>query len=115
MVYAFNGAYGNSGTIPSNGGTQGQSYQQTFSVTIPVATNGINKFNPDNLYIVGFVTEHNDNKINRNVLNAVKEKVTGNSEVVAIKKVTGDLQLLVYPNPSSGILNLHFSTTEKKI
>ncbi len=114
LVYAFNGAYGNSGTIPSNGGTQGQSYQQTFSVTIPVATNGINKFNPDNLYIVGFVTEHNDNKNNRNVLNAVKEKVTGNSEVVAINEVTSDLQLLVYPNPSSGILNLHFSTTEKK-
>ncbi|MES2680724.1 MAG: T9SS type A sorting domain-containing protein [Bacteroidota bacterium] len=103
LVHAFAGAYGNSGVIPSNGGTQGQSYQQTFSLTIPTAGNGVHKFNADNLYIVGFAAEYSSNKNNRNVLNCVKEKLNTNPEFVGISEKTADTGLGIFPNPSTGI------------
>jgi hypothetical protein len=103
LVHAFNGAYGNSGVIPTNGGTQGQSYQQTFSLTIPTAGNGVHKFNPDNLYIVGYAAEYSSNKNDRNVLNAVKEKLNANPEFVGINEKTADTGLGIFPNPSTGV------------
>jgi hypothetical protein len=107
LIHAFNGGYGNSGTIPANGGTAGQSYQETFTLTLPTPANGINKFNPDNIYLVGFVTEYGSNKNGRRVLNAAKEKLTTNPEVVGIPELEAMAGLSVYPNPSSGILYLN--------
>lgn len=111
LVHAFDGAYGSSGTIPANGGTQGQSYQQTFTVNIPAQANGINKFNPDNLYIVGFVTEYSANPNERRVLNATKEKITANSEVVSLPEFAKNAEISVYPNPSTGLF--YFNTDFK--
>lgn len=107
LIHAFNGAYGNSGTIPANGGTAGQSYQESFTLTLPAQANGINKFNPDNIYLVGFVAEYSSDQNNRRVLNAAKEKLTANPEVVGIAELQAMAGLSVYPNPSSGILYLN--------
>jgi hypothetical protein len=104
LVHAFDGAYGNSGTIPSTGGTTNQSYQQTFTLTLPSPSNGVRKFNADNLYIVGFVGEYNNDKTQRQVLNAVKSKVTANNEVLGISEALLNSHLNIYPNPSSGIV-----------
>lgn len=101
LVHSFNGSYGNSGVIPATGGTQDQSYQQTFTLTLP-ATGNISKFREDNLYIVGFVAEYDGNKNHRTVLNATKEKLNTNSEVTGLSERTGTLEFSIYPNPSRG-------------
>lgn len=106
LVHSFDGSFGNAGVIPTTGGTQGQSYQKTFTLTVPTPTNAINKYNSDNLYIVGFLAEYNTNLYNRNILNVVKEKITSNSETVGVKEIEGKTQLSVYPNPSSGKIYL---------
>jgi hypothetical protein len=104
LIYSFDGSYGNGGLIPTIGGTQNQSYQQTYTYTIPTPSNGINKFNVDNMYVVGFVAEYSTDKNARTVLNAVKEKITANPEVVSIYERVIDSKLFVYPNPSSGLV-----------
>lgn len=103
LVHDFGGSYGAAGTIPANGGTQGQSYQQTFTLAIPAMTGAINKFNPDNMYIVGFVAEYGSNSNSRRVLNAAGQKITANSEVVGLPEAKNRAELSVYPNPSSGL------------
>lgn len=107
LVYSFDGYFGNAGLIPLTGGTQGQSYQKTFTLSVPTTTNGIYKFNSDNLYIVGFVAEYNADKYQRNILNVVKEKITNNSEVVSIKENYNNAAVSIYPNPCNGVLFLN--------
>ncbi len=107
LVHSFDGSFGNPGLIPSGGGTQNQSYQQTYTLTVPTPTNNINKYTSDNLYIVGFLAEYDADITKRNVLNVVKEKVTANSETLGIKETIENIQLSVYPNPSNGTLYLN--------
>ena len=63
LIYSFDGSYGNGGLIPTIGGTQNQSYQQTYTYTIPTPSNGTNKFNVDNMYVVGFVAEYSTDSL----------------------------------------------------
>lgn len=112
LVYSFDGAYGVNGAIPSNANTQGQSYQQTFTVIIPASANGVHRFNPDNIYLVGFVAEYGADLNNRNVLNCVKEKLTANAEAVGINEIEANSDLLVYPNPSAGIFYFNMPTVK---
>lgn len=107
LVYSFDGSFGNSGLIPTTGGTQNQSYQQTYTLTVPTVTNNINKYTSDNLYIVGFLAEYDADITKRNILNVIKEKITPNDETLGIKENIEKLDLAVYPNPSNGILYLN--------
>jgi peptidoglycan hydrolase-like protein with peptidoglycan-binding domain len=102
LVHSFDGSFGIAGTIPANGGTAGQSYQQTYTLTVPTLTNSVHKFNPDNMYIVGFVAEYNNDVNKRNILNVAKTKITGNAEVVGIKEQKQAQRISIYPNPSAG-------------
>ncbi|MBL7919626.1 MAG: T9SS type A sorting domain-containing protein [Bacteroidia bacterium] len=111
LVYSFDGSFGNSGLIPTGGGTQNQSYQQTYTLTVPTTTNNINKYTSDNLYIVGFLAEYDADITKRTVLNVVKEKVTSNSETLGIKENNEKLILSVYPNPSNGTIYLNSQKT----
>lgn len=107
LVHTFGSPYGLPGTIPATGGTQGQSYQETFTATLPLPPVNIHKFNPDNIYIVGFVAEYSSDKNNRTVLNTSREKLNSNAEFVGISEISSNSALSVYPNPSnSGIFYL---------
>jgi len=106
LIYSFDGSFGLSGTIPQTGGTQGQSYQKTYTLTIPTLTTGINKFIPDNIYIVGFVAEYSVIKSWRTVLNVAQTKLTSNPEVISLKEISNSsFDFKIYPNPSTGIIN----------
>ena len=107
LVYSFDGSFGNAGLIPTVGGTQGQSYQKTFTLTVPTPTSAINKFNPDNLYIVGFLAEYSSDQNSRTILNVAKEKITNNSETLSLKENKDELSLSIYPNPTSGKVYLN--------
>jgi len=110
LVYAFDGAYGSASAITSTASTLNQSYQKTFTLALPSPTNGSHKFNPDNLYIVGFIAEYSADKNQRSVLNAVKEKVTSAIEAVGIEEFSENTNLSVYPNPSTGVFYLNEPT-----
>ena len=112
LVYSFDGSFGNTGTIPTTGGTQGQSYQKTYTLTVPTPTNGINKFNSDNLYLVGFLAEYSGNQNKRSILNVVKEKITTNSETAGIKNNSITDLLSIYPNPSTGTIFINMAQTK---
>jgi len=106
LVYSFDASFGVSGTIPLTGGTQGQAYQKTYTLTLPTLTTGISKFNADNIYIVGFVAEFSTNKNACSVLNVAQTKLTNNPEVISLKEnSTSNLEFKIYPNPSTGIIN----------
>lgn len=102
----MDGSFGASGIIPSAGGTLNQNYTKVYTYTVPVATAGTARFNPDNLYIVGTVSEYNTNKNSRNILNCVQEKATTNSEVISVKEILSDVKFTVYPNPANAYLNV---------
>jgi hypothetical protein len=108
-VYSFDGSFGNPGLIPTNGGTQGQSYQKTYTLTVPTPTNSASLYNSDNLYIVAFLAEYNSNQNNRNVLNVVKQKITPNSEILGVQEEQGNSFISLFPNPSNQSTMLLFN------
>lgn len=108
LIHSFDNSFGLSGLIPQTGGTQGQSYQKTYTLTVPTLTNGVQKYNLDNIYLVGFLAEYNFNKYQRAILNCAQTKLTTNPEVVSIKdRTSSDFSLKIYPNPSNGMLFLN--------
>lgn len=113
LVRSIDGSFGFSGgPIPLTGGTQGQSYQKTYTLTIATATPGVSKYNEDNMYIVGFVAEYSTNKNARTVLNVTQTKITTNPEIIGVKEIISDKnQIIIYPNPSTGLV--FFETTQQ--
>lgn len=108
LIKAFDGAYGLPGTIPTSGGTAGNSYTQTFTVTVPTMTNGVHKWIEDNIYIVGWVGELGFSVNDRTILNAAKEKMISGPEVIGVTEDIFDkISFSVFPNPSNGELYLH--------
>ena len=105
------GAYGASGIIPSNGSTIGQTYSKTYSYILPTAIAGEFRFNADNLYLIATVSEYNSGLNEKIILNADEVKLTPNSEtIIGIKEhEKSDIQLNVFPNPTTDICHLNFS------
>lgn len=103
---ALDGSFGAAGIIPSNGGTANQSYGKAYTYTVPVAAGGVFRYNPDNMYIVAFVSEYDANKNKRTILNCYQEKVTAGSEMVTVKELKSQANFLLYPNPSSGLTHV---------
>ncbi|MCW3077234.1 MAG: hypothetical protein JWO32_1843 [Bacteroidetes bacterium] len=104
LINAPDGSFGSPGIIPQTGGTQGQSYQTSYTITLPLPANGVNKYNPDNIYIVGFVSEFNADPNKRSVLNVAQDKLNGNPEVVGINEHATLHSLSFYPNPTNGVV-----------
>lgn len=115
LIHSFNGSFGNAGLIPQTGGTQNQSYQTTFSYTLPTITNGINKYNADNIYLVGFIAEYSTNGLQRDVLNVTQDKLTVNPEVVGLQKNTLSFASSIYPNPASKFIYVNTETKNYEI
>ncbi|MGE0568579.1 MAG: T9SS type A sorting domain-containing protein, partial [Bacteroidia bacterium] len=114
MSQAFDGAYGTASVIPSNGGTNGNTYSKSFSLTINSSTNTAYQYNPDNMYIVAYVSEADTiNANNRAVLNAVISKVTANSELIGIKERRVEQGLVIYPNPADEWIRINVGNKEK--
>ena len=108
LIHSFDFSFGVSGTIPTTGVNAGQSYQKTYTLTLPTLTSNISKYIADNIYIVGFVADYNINKYQRSILNSSQTKLTSNPEVIGIKEIsTSNFNFKLYPNPSTGIINLN--------
>lgn len=105
------GAFGASGIIPSSGPTNGLTFSKTYTYTLPSPIGTEFRYNADNIYLVGVVSEYNADSKNRNILNAAEVKLTSNGEVlVGIKELTAsDVQLNVFPNPAADVCHLTYN------
>lgn len=95
----LDGAYGAAGIIPVNGNTAGQSYSKAYTYTLPVASAGEYRYNPENVYLVAIVTEYNTSV----VLNSTEVKLLSTPEspvgLQQLAKDGGEAKL--FPNPAS--------------
>ena len=105
------GAYGAAGIIPNNSTTIGQTYSKNYSYTLPTATSGEFRYNADNIYLIATISEHNSALNEKIILNATEVKLTANAEVlVGIKEhEKTNIQMNIFPNPTSDICYLNFS------
>ena len=108
----LDGWMGNSSTIPTNTTTIGQTYSKNYSYILPTATNGEFRYNADNIYLIGVLSEYDPSYYNgMAILNSDQQKLTLNSEVlVGIKEHEKTaIQLNVFPNPTTDVCHLNFS------
>ena len=109
----LDGAYGAAGIIPVNGSTNGMTYTKNYSYTLPSATSGEFRYNVDNIYLIAVLSEYTADTKTRAVLNVAETKLNSNAEVlVSVKELTAkDIQLNVFPNPTSDVCYLNYKTS----
>jgi hypothetical protein len=109
----LDGAYGAAGIIPSNGSTNGVTYTKNYTYTLPSATSGEFRYNADNIYLIAVLSEYTTDTKTRAILNVAETKLNSNAEMlVSVKELTAkDIQLNVFPNPTSDICYLSYKTS----
>lgn len=107
----LDGAYGASGIIPTNGSTNGQTYSKNYSYVLPAPLSGEFRYNADNIYLIGVLSEYNADTKSRSILNVAEVKLNGNPEaVVGIRELNANtIQLNVFPNPASDVCHLTYT------
>ena len=108
----LDGYIGAPSSIPTNSTTIGQTYSKNYSFILPTATSGEFRYNADNIYLIGVLSEYDSNYYNGlAILNSDQQKLTSNSEtVIGLKEhQKADVQLNVFPNPTSDICHLNFT------
>jgi len=116
VTYMADGAYGASGIIPTNGSTNGATYTKTYSYTLPTVAGGEFRYNADNIYLIGVVSEYDADTKKRSILNVEEVKLTSNPEtIVSVKELTSkDIQLHVFPNPTTDVCYLNYTTSNNE-
>lgn len=115
VTYIAGGANGTAGIIPSNSLTINQTYTMSYSYILPTCTNNGFKYNPDNIYLIGLVSEYDAYVQRRAVLNATQVKlIPGNPEVQVglAENFNNKVNVDVYPNPTSDYCVLNYSLNE---
>jgi hypothetical protein len=110
------GAFGGAGIIPTNGLTAGNTYTAAYTYTLPTAAGGEFRYNADNVYLIGIVSEYDVNTKSRSILNVAEVKLTANPEMlVGVKEIKGtDIQLNMFPNPTTDNCNLTYTLKENE-
>ena len=106
------GWMGDPSPIPTTTSTIGQTYSKNYSYILPNATNGEFRYNADNIYLIGVLSEYDSNYYNgMAILNSDQQKLTTNAEtLVSVKELTQtDIQLNLYPNPTADVCHLNFN------
>ena len=94
----LDGPYGAAGIIPVNGSTAGQSYSKAYTYTLPVASGGEYRYNPENVYLVAVLSEYNTSA----VLNSAEVKLLSGPELpVGLQQLAkGGSDVKLFPNPA---------------
>lgn len=94
----LDGPYGAAGIIPVNGSTAGQSYSKAYTYTLPVASGGEYRYNPENVYLVAVLSEYNTSA----VLNSAEVKLLSGPELpVGLQQLAKDgSDVKLFPNPA---------------
>ena len=107
----LDGAYGGAAGIPVNGFTNGQTYTKNYSFVLPTAISGEFRYNADNIYLVGLLSEYDFGVKDKTILNAAEIKLTANPEtLVGLRDYDKtSLQLSIFPNPTSDVCQLNYT------
>ncbi|MCX8079804.1 MAG: T9SS type A sorting domain-containing protein [Bacteroidia bacterium] len=90
---------GQTGIIPGNGTSLGQTYTMAISYTLPPKPSYAFMNNAENTYLVAFVEESDTDLRKRTVWNSATIKIWNKSEVVGWDEFSPANLLSVYPNP----------------
>ena len=108
----LDGWIGDLSLVPTNGSTSGQSYSKTYTYTLPNVAGSEFRYNADNIYLIGVISEYDINSYNGiAILNSAEVKLTSNAETtVGInEKYSQNVQLNIFPNPTSDICQLSYT------
>lgn len=100
----LDGAYGVAGIIPNTPITNAQTYSKTYSYTLPTNTLAdAFVFNPENIYLIGVVSEFDNEPLKRAIINAAEVKLISGAELpVSVKAFDAiPTEFSVYPNPAT--------------
>jgi len=110
----LSGSYGVSGIIPLSGSTIGQTYTKSYTYTLALPTGTEYRYNEDNIYLIGVLTEFDVDSKKRTVINVAEKKLTASSEVVGIKdQPMKDFHFVIFPNPTTSICYLNYDLTKE--
>lgn len=114
--YVADGAYGASGIIPMTPTTSGQTYTKNYSYVLPTPSAGEFRYNPDNIYLIGVLTEYNADTKQRTVINAEEVKLNLNPEMPVGLKELNDvtMEFGLFPNPATNVCNISFDQTNRE-
>lgn len=99
------GAWGVQGELP-NSVTSGDSFEHTFQYTIP------EEFDMWNISVVCFVSKHNEDLTQREVLNANVSPFVDFIIINTNELSSGNTSLKIYPNPASDLITVQWFETE---
>lgn len=110
----MDGAYGAASIIPANSLTSGQTYSKAYTYTLNAPSGNAFRYNADNIYLIGVLSEYHPNATQRAVLNAAEVKLTTNPEIsVGLKELPRvSLDLNLFPNPASDNCYLNYTLPE---
>ena len=110
----IDGAIGAATIVPTNGTTNGQTYSKTYTYTLPTVVGSEFRYNAQNIYLIGTLSENNGTT--KAILNSAEVKLTTDPEsVVGIESLTtSDFQLTLFPNPTTDVCTLRYTLTEKQ-
>lgn len=110
------GAYGTAAIIPVDGSTNNQTYFKTYSYTLPTASAGEFRYNADNIYLIGVLSEYDADTKSRSILNIAEVKLNSNPEtIVGVNEIAKtEIQLNIFPNPTTDICNLTYTLKENE-
>ena len=105
----LSGSYGASGIIPLSGSTMGQTYSKSYTYTLELPVGTEYRYNQDNIYLIGVLTEFDSNPTKRSVINVAEAKLTALPEVVGIKEQPiNEFTVIVFPNPTANQVYLNY-------
>ena len=106
----LDGPYGAPGIIPVNGNTAGQSYSKAYTYTLPVASGGEYRYNPENVYLVAVVSENSTLAI----LNSTEVKLLSVPEnpVGLQQLVKSGIEATLFPNPASDRCYVSYNSSQ---
>ena len=110
----IDGAIGAATIVPTNGTTNGQTYNKTYTYTLPNTVGSEFRYNAQNIYLIGTLSENNGTT--KAILNSAEVKLTTDPEsLVGIEALTtSDVQLTLFPNPTTDVCTLRYTLTEKQ-
>lgn len=111
------GAYGAAGIIPLSASTIGQTYSKAYTYTLSTPVGTEFRYNADNIYLIGVLTEYNSNTKQRAVLNVAEVKLNSQPEMtVGLKEMLSyDFKMNIFPNPTSNQCKLNYMLKENEL
>lgn len=106
----LSGPYGASGIIPLNATTIGQTFSKAYTYTLSTPITTEFRYNANNIYLIGVLSEYNANANKRTILNVAEVKLNSQPEtnVGLHEELANDFKVNLFPNPTTNQCQLTY-------